>query len=241
VFQATAFEYRFRYWIHALIYVIGFCSPWEKNWFRLGEHTAWVRLAAWLAEHHWLGFSEATITVLVLATALAILGAWLRTWGASYLGAATVLRGDLVGNRIIADGPYRHLRNPLYLGTILHTLAVAILMRPAGAIITIILLIIFHLRLIGSEEPFLTSQLGPVYTEYCKAVPSLLFRIKPRVPPSGLQPRWMQGLLSEVYMIGTAISFAALGWAYSSTLILQGLLVSLGLSFVARAFISQKQ
>lgn len=241
MFQATAFEYRFRYWIHTLIYVIGFGSPWEKDWFHLGEHTAWVRLAAWLAERHWLGFSEATITVLALATVLAILGAWLRTWGASYLGASTVKSGGLVGNRVIADGPYRHLRNPLYLGTILHTLAVAILMRPAGAIITIILIVIFQLRLIGSEEPFLTAQLGPVYTEYCKEVPALLFRIKPRVPPSGLRPRWSQGLLSEVYMIGAAISFAALGWAYSSTLILQGLLVSLGVSLVLRAFVSQKQ
>jgi hypothetical protein len=38
-------------------------------------------------------------------------------------------------------------------------------------------------------------------------------------------------------MWGVVFSFAALGWSYNSFLIIQGIVVSLGLSLVARALV----
>jgi hypothetical protein len=38
-------------------------------------------------------------------------------------------------------------------------------------------------------------------------------------------------------MWGVVVSFAVLGWRYNAVLILQGVLVSLGLSIIVRAFL----
>lgn len=232
---ATRFEYRFRYLIHTLIYVIGFSAFWTRHYFQIGHNTVWARLAEWLG-HGGVDVGTAFRITLVLAIVFAIVGAWLRWWGAAYLGASIVQRGEMAAERVVADGPYRYLRNPLYLGTIFHTLALTLLMQPAGAIFTIVLIVLFQLRLIAREEPYLRQTLGPVYTEYCKQVPRLLPRLRSTLPPGHTQAQWLRGLLGEIYMIGTAVSFAVLGWKYDAGLILQGILVSLGISLVARAF-----
>jgi len=57
-------------------------------------------------------------------------------------------------------GPYRHLRNPLYLGAWVNTLAVALLMPASGAVFTIVLIVLFQMRLILAEESFLGGKQG---------------------------------------------------------------------------------
>jgi protein-S-isoprenylcysteine O-methyltransferase Ste14 len=236
--KATQLEYRLRYWIHVVVFVLGLTAPWDR-WLHLDSIRTWQWLASWPARWRWMGFSASTITVLVLGIVLAFLGAWLRTWGSAYLGASIVKDGAMHGQRMVAAGPYRLVRNPLYLGTILHTLALALLMPPTGALVTVVLITIFQLRLILAEEPFLREQLGEAYREYCARVPRLVPALTPRVPASSAQPRWGQAFVGELYMWGVFVSFAVLGWRYNSLLILQGVLVSLGLSLVARAFLPQ--
>lgn len=82
-------------------------------------------------------------------------GAWLRTWGPAYLGTDVMRDTTMRGEGVVADGPYRHVRNPLYLGAWIHTLALALLMPASGAIFTIVLLVLFQMRLILAEESFL--------------------------------------------------------------------------------------
>jgi hypothetical protein len=173
--------------------------------------------------------------LLVVATVLAALGAWLRLWGAAYLGAGIVQSHSMHGDAVLADGPYRRLRNPLYLGTFLHTIALALLMPPSGAIFTIVAIGILQLRLIFAEEPFLAAKLGQPYLDYCKRVPRLLPSLTPRVPTSGGKPRWLQAVLGEIYMIGVALSFAVFGWRYNAILLTRCVLISLGVSLVVRA------
>jgi hypothetical protein len=48
-------------------------------------------------------------------------------------------------------------------------------------------------------------------------------------------------VLSEIYMWGVAVSFAALGWRYNAALVTQGVLVSLGVALVARAFVPKAE
>ncbi len=171
----------------------------------------------------------------------------MRIWGAAYLGATTVHRGGLEGGRVIADGPYRYSRNPLYFGTILHTVAVSMLMRPEAALLTLALIILLQYRLIGREEEFLTGQMGAAYTEYRKLVPRLLPSLTPKVVAGSYRPRWSDGVLSEIQMIGTALSFAVLGWTTGYSWegnvlhVVQGIIVSLGLALVARAFMKPRQ
>lgn len=236
MFAASAFEYKHRFFLHGLIYTIGFSSFWDRDWFNIGKHTLWIRTADYLSQHG-MGFTASTNAVLVLATAFVVAAAWLRMWGSAYMGASVVQSGDLHAHGVVADGPYRYLRNPLYLGTILFTLGLISLMRPIGALITLVLIVLLQIRLIAREEPYLTEKLGPGYTEYCRQVPRIIPRLASRVPHGGAQPRWAQAIPSEVLFIGTAISFLAFGWTYSAFKIVQGILVALGISIVAKAFI----
>jgi len=237
--KATALEFRLRYWIHTAIYVLGFAVPWN-HWLHLDTIRTWQFLAAWVSRTGWLGFSGATIAVLVVGILFAFAGAALRTWGSAYLGASVVIDAAMHGERMIAAGPYRRTRNPLYLGTFLHTLALVLLTLPSGAIFTIVLIGLFQLRLIFAEESYLSAKLGEPYREYCAKVPRLLPALTPRVPDSGARPAWAMAFVGELYMWGVFVSFAALGWLYNSMLILQGVLVSLGASLVARAFIPKR-
>jgi len=234
--KASAVEFRIRYLIHVMVYVLGFVAPWNR-WLHLDTVRTWQWLAAWPSRMGWLSFSAATVTVLVLGTLFALAGAGLRTWAAAYLGSGVVQDTAMHGDRIVAAGPYRYMRNPLYLGTFLHTFALALLMQPTGALFSIVLIGVLQLRLMLAEESFLAAKLGEPYREYCAKVPRIVPALTPRVPAPDVKPAWGLGFLGQIYMWGVVVSFLAFGWRYNSLLIVQGVLVSLGVSLVARAFV----
>ena len=237
--KATALEFRFRFLLGVIIYLLGFIAPWN-SFLHLDSIRTWQLLASWPARNGWIGFSAATIAVLVLGILCAFAGAFLRTWASAYLDPAVVKAGAMHGDSIVASGPYRHLRNPLYFGTMIHTFALALLMPPSGAIFCVVAIALVQLRLIAAEEFFLTAKLGAPYVAYCARVPRLFPSITPRIPASATQPAWPTAFLSEIYMWGVFVSFAALGWRYNSVLIIKCILISLGVSLIARAFLPQK-
>src|ERR1700735_4050564 len=104
--KATALEFRFRFLIHAVIFLLGFTAPWN-NWLHLDSIRTWQFLAAWPARSGWIGFSAATILVLVLGIFCASVGAFLRTWGSAYIDPSIVQAGAMHGDSVVAAGPYR--------------------------------------------------------------------------------------------------------------------------------------
>jgi protein-S-isoprenylcysteine O-methyltransferase Ste14 len=237
--KATPFEFRFRFFILAAIYFLGFAAPWNY-WLHLDSIRTWQLLAAWPARSGWVSFSTATVVVLLLGIVWSLKGAFLRTWGTAYLSPSVVHDQAMHGEGVIAAGPYRYVRNPLYLGNFIHTLALALLMPPSGAIFCILAISLFQLRLIAAEESFLTTNLGESYTEYCTKVPRLIPALTPRAPASSLQPKWPLAFLGEIYMWGVVVTFATLGWRYNSILLIKGVLISLGLSLIVRAFLPKR-
>ncbi len=250
--QATAFEYRHRYLIHGTIFALCFAAPWAlllpppyraPVWGFVQNGSLWFRIANTLSKPLYQSFAFDWNTVLLFMIVFAAAGAGLRTWGAAYLGATTVQRGGMVGDRIVADGPYRFVRNPLYLGTLLHTIALAALMRPEAGVLCVLLIAVVQFRLIGREEPYLRERMGESYAEYMAQVPRFVPSLRPRTGPGSSRPQWRQGLLSEAYMLGVALTLSTVGWsrgfAWESSVlrVMQGLLISLGLSVVVRAFI----
>ena len=230
--KSAPLDYRFRYAIHGLLYFSGFAFYWIPN----AHESTWLILTPQLERTGLFTFTSATITLLVLAIVLSGVGAFLRTWGAAYIGAGIVRSQDMHGNSVLADGPFRYTRNPLYLGTFLHTVALALLMSPYGALFTIVTIGLFQIRLILVEEPFLAARLGQPYLDYCKRVPRILPAFTPRVPPSGAHPRWLQAILGEIYMIGVPVCFAIFGWRYNAFLLTKCVIICLGVSLVVRAF-----
>lgn len=233
---ASRLEYRFRFALHALIFTLGFWAPWcvALGWTRT---TTWLVIASTLSKAGWLSFVAATNAVLVVATVLVALGAWLRIWGAAYVGASIVQSREMHGATLLADGPYRRIRNPLYLGTILHVLGLAILMPPSGAIFCVVMIWVLQVRLALAEEPFLESKFGDAYRAFRARVPRFLPAPTPRVTSAGAAPRWGQAVLGEIYMLGVVVTYLVLGWSFNAMTLTRGVLISLGLWFIVKAML----
>jgi protein-S-isoprenylcysteine O-methyltransferase Ste14 len=234
--KASALEFRLRMWIILAIVLLGFWAPWIE-WLRLGSRTtAWLWLGFELGRLG-LGSSIGIITATGIAIAIAALAAGLRVWGTAYLGTGTVNHAEMKAGGVMADGPYRYVRNPLYVGSWLMIAAVAFLMPPSGAAVSLALLAVFLLRLILGEEAFLKPRLGEPYLAYRKAVPRFIPSLRTRVSTGGRRPHWVHALLSEILGIGILVSFAMLSWRYDARLLGRAVLVSFGLSLISRAML----
>jgi protein-S-isoprenylcysteine O-methyltransferase Ste14 len=239
--KATHFEFRFRVLIAILLYVLGFWAPWTRYGAVAPDTTAWLALSTLLARWRWLPLEQATLLVTWLAILLVFAGAALRIWGTAYLGSSVVHSGAMRAGQVVASGPYRFVRNPLYLGTWFFSIGVSILMPPSGAVFFLLATFFFYFRLILGEEDYLAAQLGETYLEYRRRVPRILPSPRPRLAASGLRAQWMQGFLGETFPVAFACCLAALAWQYDAHLLIRCVLVCFGLSLVARAAIPKPQ
>ena len=142
---------------------------------------------------------------------LVLCAALIRTWAAAYLTSDVVQDPALRANVVVADGPYRHLRNPLYLGGMLFAFGLATLANTEGFLLICIGQTVFFLRMIGLEEYTFKAAHEARYRVYCARVPRLWPSLQPRVPAGNLNPRWLQGFLGEIFMWGFVAAMSA--WA----------------------------
>jgi protein-S-isoprenylcysteine O-methyltransferase Ste14 len=240
--KATQFEFRFRLIIILLLYTLGFWAPWTwtaGHYVPTGS-TAWLAISTSVARWGWLPLERATLVVTGLAILFGLLGAWLRVWGTAYLSAGVVHSSAMHGDQVMAAGPYRYVRNPLYLGSWILSLSIAILMPPSGAAVFLVLLAVFYFRLILGEEVFLAGTIGDAYLEYKKQVPRLVPGLRPRIKESAARPEWGTSLIAEAFPVSYSICLAVLAWRYEPWLLIQCLLICFGLSLVTRAFLPKK-
>ncbi len=72
--------------------------------------------------------------------------------------------------RVVAEGPYRLTRNPMYLGHIIFMLGLALTLRSLVALAILVLRAIwFHHRVLA-DEARLTARFGAEYTDYTRRV-----------------------------------------------------------------------
>ncbi|MGO8721086.1 MAG: methyltransferase family protein [Acidobacteriaceae bacterium] len=217
-----------------VIAFIGFWAPWERLG---GAHpgSTWLWLAGSLAAAGLLPIAASTILVVVIATLLLFLAALVRTWAAAYLGSDVVQDRALHSERVVASGPYRYVRNPLYLGMWLLTLALAILMPPGGALFTVAAVIVLIAVLVFTEERKLAAERGEIYAAYRRQVPRFFPAISPRIPAGAQQPHWWQGFLGEIHIWGMALTYLLFADRYNVIILEQGVLISIGVVFLVRA------
>ncbi len=232
--RASSIEFRLRMVIQIIIVFLGFWAPWVGGWdfgWRIST-LEWLPLE--ISRLGVVSFTVATPIVIVLGALAALAGAVLRVWGTAYLGYSTVHHGDMQAGAVMADGPYRYMRNPLYMGGWFMMLAVSLFMSPSGALFTVVLMTIFFLRLILGEEMFLSEHLGQPYKQYLRAVPRLLPRLRANLPAAGNKPHWLTAIFTEVMPIGMFFTLAVLSWFYDQQLMLDGILWSFVASLLAR-------
>jgi protein-S-isoprenylcysteine O-methyltransferase Ste14 len=232
-----AFTFRFRVFLFVLLYVLGFLPPWDYS--SGSRSTLWLAASTLLARSGWISLAPATLAVTLAALFCLVAGAGLRVWGTAYLGSGVMRDSALHGEGLVAAGPYRHLRNPLYLGSWLLALGTSILMPLDGAGFFLPAFSLFVLLLITIEERFLSAKLGNAYQDYRRLVPRWLPRITTGAGASEARPHWLQAVLAETYPIAFTLCFAALAWRYNARVLMQCLLICYGVSLVARAMIKR--
>jgi protein-S-isoprenylcysteine O-methyltransferase Ste14 len=221
--------------INAAIILLGFWAPWIETW-GIGSRISTLEwLALEVSRTGLLRFTVATPVVIVIGALIAAKAAALRIWGTAYLGPATVISSQMKAGAVVADGPYRYVRNPLYLGLWGMVAALSFMMPPTGALISLTLLTIFLARLVLGEEAFLKIQLGEPYLDYLRAVPRLVPRIRTALPQARNKPQWLRAVLSELTPIGVFVALAFCSWTYDNRLMERVVLISFGLSLVVRA------
>jgi protein-S-isoprenylcysteine O-methyltransferase Ste14 len=204
--RASDFEFRNRWWIFATIFGATFFllsfDPVPVGSKLADRLAAWARWPEPLALHVVFGAA----TLVMLAAAL------VRTWGSAYLGREVVHGASLHSEALRADGPYRHVRNPLYLGNVLMAFAMALFAPRIGCPILVIGIWLFCYRLIGREEAALEARQGEAYRAFERAVPRLWPSLRARIPATGDRPDWINGLAAEAFFWPYAIGVA--GFAF---------------------------
>ena len=118
------------------------------------------------------------------AVSLIAVGAALYLWCLWLF--ATVGRGTPgpwdAPRRVLSVGPYRWVRNPIYIAALLVVAGEAWLFLSLPLLVYgVVAAILFHLFVIGYEEPTLQRRFGEAYSEYRRGVPRWIPR-RPRRP-----------------------------------------------------------
>jgi len=201
--RATRFEFEKRFWIICVIYFIGFCLS------ALDKVPFIVVLRHLIAPSIDTGIPQTIMfarIVIVAGALLVFLAAGLRTWGAAYLRTEVVHDTAQHSEALVADGPFRYTRNPLYLANLPMAAGIGVLASRSGFVFLVLANWIFVYRLILREEESLLKTQGESYRAYFEAVPRFWPALKPRVPSGNLRPDWGQAFAGEsfVWLFGLA-------------------------------------
>lgn len=134
----------------------------------------WTRvrlLSGWAMVPVYLLFARPTVPLMAVGFVIALLGILVRGWAAGAIRKNSVLT---------THGPYAFTRNPLYLGSFLIGLGVAV----AGGVAWILALFVVFFALVygrtmGNEEKRLAALFGVEFERYARAVPRFLPRPAP--------------------------------------------------------------
>jgi protein-S-isoprenylcysteine O-methyltransferase Ste14 len=76
---------------------------------------------------------------------------------------------------LVVRGPYRYVRNPMYLGVVLVLVGEALIWAsPTLLIYAALVFLACHLFVVYYEEPTLQRQFSDAYAHYCRSVPRWL-------------------------------------------------------------------
>ena len=143
-----------------------------------------------------------TALSMIIGFLVVVLGESIRFWGVSFVGAETRTTGTVGGTYLVTNGPFAHVRNPLYVGNMLLYAGIGIMSLALFPWLLIVACIWFYVQyylIVTREEEYLAERFGADFAEYTGEVRRFLPRLTPftsRHPaPKSLDPA--EGLASE--------------------------------------------
>jgi protein-S-isoprenylcysteine O-methyltransferase Ste14 len=121
-----------------------------------------------------------------------VAGAATRWWATLYIGGRKT-------RSIVCDGPYSLCRNPLYIGTFLMGVSVAIFIESLTFAVGLLLASVYYLSItVPAEEQKLRAKWGEEYESYCQRVPRFWPRFSNFHTPDSITVN-VDGLMAEVW------------------------------------------
>jgi protein-S-isoprenylcysteine O-methyltransferase Ste14 len=134
-----------------------------------------------------------------VGAAITVIGESIRFWGVAYAGATTRTT-NVGGSRLVTDGPYARVRNPLYIGNFIVSAGWTVMAWPWMPWMGLIAVSFFALQyacIVNLEEEFLSEKFGVAYEAYRRTVPRWIPRRTPAPSPEKTKPNWRRALQSE--------------------------------------------
>jgi protein-S-isoprenylcysteine O-methyltransferase Ste14 len=206
----------------------------------LDQQNSSAAVANWLAARTSWNVDILARCLFAAAALLMAIAAFIRTWASAYLHASVVYASEVKSASLVADGPYRRVRNPLYFGNVLMSIAMGALMSRLGCVLAVTGTLVFCYRLILREESDLQANQGDSYRAYCKAVPRLWPSPRPRIPSAGKQAQWADGFKAELWYWGFAAALTAFAVTLQLKLFFAIFAASLILFWVSSAVLKKK-
>ncbi|MGM9992362.1 MAG: methyltransferase family protein [Candidatus Bruticola sp.] len=143
----------------------------------------------------WRGLIMAVVTAIILAAAkptlvtccwgigFVLLGELLRSWALGWTGEHTRSQ-ELMASFLVTGGPYKYIRNPLYLGNILNGFGVMVAASGAMSYLGtaalwafgLLSLYMVYASCIIAEEAFLAMRFGDLFFRYRAVTPTIVPR-----------------------------------------------------------------
>lgn len=226
--RASNWEFKNRAVIFGLIFGCAFAC------YGFDHQNAAATVADWLAPKAGIDATLLARLLIAIGALILIAGALVRTWASAYLESSVVYAAEVKSDALVADGPYRHVRNPLYFGNVLLAVGLGPMMSRIGFFVAVAAMLAFCYRLILREELDLESTQGAQYDRYRREVPRLSFSPGPRIPSSGRQADWAAGFRAELWCWGYGLAVATFAATLSSTAFFVILAASIFLLFLPK-------
>jgi protein-S-isoprenylcysteine O-methyltransferase Ste14 len=224
--RATYWEFRNRAWVFGAFFGVAFFL------YSVDPVNAAAACANFITRLAILNANFVARTVLTIAALFTAAAAAMRTWGSAYLHRDIVYASEVKSASLVAGGPYRHVRNPLYFGNLLMAVGVGALASRAGFLFLLIAMFVFDLRLILREESELRASRGPSYEEYLRAVPRVFPSPWPRIPASPQIADWLAGFRDEAWCWAFPLGILAMAITLSQRIMWAVMIVAVMGSFL---------
>jgi protein-S-isoprenylcysteine O-methyltransferase Ste14 len=132
---------------------------------------------------------------------IAAVGEALRIWASGHIDKTRSLA---------TGGPYAHTRNPLYLGSVLMAVGIAVASASVAVVVAVAAyLAAFYPAVIREEGAFLASKFPLEHEQWRKVVPVFFPRLSP-AGPRGTRFRWSMVAANREWRTALALPLAAL-------------------------------
>jgi len=147
------------------------------------------------------------VELVLAALPLVLFGIFFRVWARCYFTRGSDTR-RIQAHRLVLLGPYRRVRNPLYVGNMAVAVGLALAYAgPWAALAFLVALFVLYSGVIRSEEEILAKSHGDAYAEFRRVVPRWIPRLRPLpADPDAPPPALRHALKKEAERMAGALA-----------------------------------